>query len=214
MGRLPFEDLDARWRGSSTASRPGASRSASTTDTSRSTPRTVTGSRVRSGIGNVFQIEEAAAIRDNLEAAAERYAAGERVSGSAGDRYIAGMAQYTEDYKGRYLTRSEMIAMSTNPNLRIYDNGQQFLACCYDASQALCHPDRGLDIEGSPDLAACRPECANVARTDTHIAALEDEVRRLEEERLLPQTPKPWRIRLLQRIRRFNKIIARHPETG
>ena len=170
------------------------------------------GSRARTGIGNVFQFEEAAAIRDHLEAAAEQFADGGGVSGPAADRYIAGVTEYSQQYAGRYLTRREMIAMSANPNLRIYDNDQQFVACCYDSSQALCHPDRGLEpgIDQSPDLTACRPECANIARTDEHIAALELEVHRLEDERNLPQTPKPWRVRLGQRIRRLRRIITDH----
>ena len=167
--------------------------------------------RVRSGVGDVFRAEEALLQRDRLEMASERLAAGESVSGLAKDLYVAGVTEYLQ-FRGKSLTPRQVEALGKNKNLRIYDNDQQNLACCYDASQALCHPDRERvpGIALSPDLTRCDPACANVARTDTHIAAIKEEIRQLEEDRASPLTPKPWRVRLHQRIRRLWRIIADH----
>ena len=50
----------------------------------------------------------------------------------------------------------------------------QPVACCYDATKALCHPSnqRSPNTRRSPNLTRCDPRCGNVARTDTHAAEI------------------------------------------
>ncbi|ELB93167.1 hypothetical protein Rwratislav_10393 [Rhodococcus wratislaviensis IFP 2016] len=51
---------------------------------------------------------------------------------------------------------------------------------------------------------------ANIARTDTHIAALRTEIARLREEIVEPATPMPLRERLGQRAAHLDKLVEQH----
>ena len=171
------------------------------------------GRRAWSGMSDVLD-ELAFVIRDRLEAGYEQLAAGEAVSGPAAERFVGSVMEYKAQFRGSVLTRRDAKILLRNPSLQVYDNPQQHLACCYDESQALCHPsnDRRLGIEQSPDLLRCDPRCANVARTDSHMAALGEEVKHLDAQIALSMAPVPMQVRLTQRRDRLLAVKAEHEQ--
>lgn len=173
------------------------------------------GSRAEAGLKDVFPMEEAFALADTLGTAADRLDAGEGVSGPAAPRYLAGVAEFAAGYRGRYLTPSQGARLRRDSRLRIVDNGAQPLACCYEASKALCHPDRDRrsNPDRSPDLTRCDPRCGNVARTDTHIDRVRSEIAELEVEMASPLVPEPIRLRLGQRVEMLTAVVELHERT-
>lgn len=170
------------------------------------------GSRVASGLRDVFPMEEALAAAEYLEAAATRLDDGESVTGPAAQRYLDGVRLYHRQFGGRYLTNRQAAALNANPRLRIYDNSEQFVTCCYDQSKALCHPDRNKSarVEASPDITNCQPNCGNIARTDRNIADVEVAIEQAREEIVSPAIPLPLKVRLEQRIDSLNRIVDHH----
>ena len=169
------------------------------------------GRRAYAGMSDVLE-EHAHAFRDRLEAGYEELAAGGAVSGPAADRFVAAVTDFGARFRGSVLTRRDATRLLKNPNLQIYDNADQFLACCYDSSRALCHPDadRTPGIDRSPDLLRCDPACSNIARTDAHMALLDAEVADLGEEISSPAAPFPIQVRLSQRRDRLLALKADH----
>jgi len=170
------------------------------------------GSRVASGLRDVFPIEEALAAAEYLEAAATRLDAGESVTGPAAQRYRDGVRLYHRQFGGRYLTNRQAAALRSNPRLRIYDNSEQFVTCCYDQSKALCHPDRdrAARVEASPDITNCQPNCGNIARTDRNVADVEAAIDQAREEIASPTIPLPLRVRLENRVGGLQQVIDHH----
>ena len=169
------------------------------------------GRRGWSGMSDVLD-ELAFVIRDRLEDGYKELAAGEGVSGPAAERFVGSVMEYKAQFRGSVLTPRDAKTLLRNPSLQVYDNPEQHLACCYDESQALCHPsnDRRPGIAQSPDLLRCDPRCANVARTDSHMAALGEEVEHLKAEIASPMTPVPIQVRLTQRRDRLLAVKAEH----
>jgi hypothetical protein len=172
------------------------------------------GSRVASGLRDVFPMEEALAVAETLQKAGERLDAGEQVSGPAARRYLAGVTAFQQSFEGSYLTPRQMSAMRRNPEMRIYDSPERALACVYDESKALCHPDRDRrqDLSKTPDMNRCRDNCGNIARTDSHARLLTAEIERLREEVESPLTPEPIRDRLAARIARREQELQAHAD--
>lgn len=170
------------------------------------------GSRVTSGLRDVFPMEEALAAAEYLEAAATRLDDGESVTGPAAQRYRDGLRLYQQQFGGRYLTNRQAAALNANPRLRIYDNSEQFVTCCYDQSKALCHPDRNKSagVEASPDVTNCQPNCGNIARTDRNIADVGAAIEQAREEIASPTIPLPLKVRLEQRIGSLQQVIDHH----
>ncbi len=168
--------------------------------------------RVASGLQDVFPVEEALSVADNLRAAASMLDGGEQVSGPAADRYVRGVRLFQRSFEGSFLTSRQISALRRDPSLRIYDNPERALACVYDQAKALCHPDRitSQDITRTPDMTRCRDNCGNSARTDRHAAALEHELDLLREEVASPLTPEPIRDRLMARIHRRESEVQTH----
>ena len=158
--------------------------------------------------------ELAFVIRDRLEDGYEELAAGEGVSGPAAERFVGSVKEYKARFRGSVLTRRDAKVLLKNPSLQVYDNPEQHLACCYDESQALCQPgnDRRPGIGQSPDLLRCDPRCANSVRTDSHMAALGEEVKSLEAQIASPITPVPIQVRLGQRRDRLLTVKAEHEQ--
>ena len=170
------------------------------------------GSRVASGLRDVFPMEEALAAAEYLEAAAARLDDGESVTGPAAQRYRDGVRLYHRQFGGRYLTNRQAAALNANPRLRIYDNSEQFVTCCYDQSKALCHPDRNksVGVEASPDITNCQPNCGNIARTDRNIADVEAAIEQTRDEIASTTIPLPLKVRLEQRIDNLQRVIDHH----
>lgn len=175
------------------------------------------GGRVSAGLRDLFPMEEAFAISDTLQQAAEHLQSNPTVSGPAAARYRAAALQYQHRYAGITLTPRQATALMANPDLRVHDAAGQTLACCFDASKALCRRGTSpVSAATTPDLTACDDRCANIARTDHHIAAIEADVAALRAEHQAPLTPDPLRHRIQLQITRREAIIDNHrtPRAG
>ncbi|MFI7643548.1 hypothetical protein [Nonomuraea sp. NPDC049400] len=111
-----------------------------------------------------------------------------------------------------FLTPRQVDALLEQPRFHVYDNPDAFLTCNYDPAKALCHPERATTGSrgSSPAIDRCDPACANIARTDAHITALQHEIVQLEKEIAVPLTPTPLRERLKQRVLALRQIAERH----
>jgi hypothetical protein len=110
------------------------------------------------------------------------------------------------------MSNKQAAALRTNPQLRIYDNPQQFVTCCYDQSKALCHPARQITTSQhrSPDVSHCQPGCGNIARTDQNVHQIRDAITKHQAEIDSATTPIPLRGRLEQRITALQGIVDDH----
>lgn len=172
------------------------------------------GSRVATGLRDVFPMEEALARAEYLEDACSRMEDGEEVTGPAAGRYTEALRLYGQEFRGRYMSGKQAAALRANPRLRIYDNSARFVTCCYDQSKAQCHPDRlgQLGTDETPDINHCQPNCGNIARTDRNIEQAAAAVSRYEDEMASSMTPEPMRARLAQRVEALQAIIQSHNE--
>ena len=170
------------------------------------------GSRTATGLRDLFPMEEAFSRAELLAEAAERLSHGEFVSGPAADRYVSGVEAFSQRFQGKYLTVRQAAELRRDPTFRIFDNGMQAVACCYDSSKALCHPDseKKSGINSTPNLSRCDSRCPNVARTDAHIEGLLHEIewQELQAQSLL--IPEPLRLRHKQRAASLKEIVEMH----
>ena len=172
------------------------------------------GGRVSAGLRDLFPMEEAFAISDTLHRAADHLQAHPTVSGPAAGRYRVAVTEYQHRYQGLSLTPKQTAALLTNPDLRVHDAAGQTLACCFDARKALCRKGTSpTTASTTPDLTACEDRCANIARTDRHIAAVEADLAALQAELAAPLTPAPLRHRIELQISRREAIIQAHHDT-
>lgn len=168
--------------------------------------------RARHGLRRVLDIETARAMADYLDDLAERINHGEGVSGPAAQRMITATHASAARFQGMFLTPKMADAWLDDPRLTVYDNPDAFLTCNHDPVKALCRPGRpGRKLP--PAIERCDPACANIARTDTHITRLHEEITQLEAEITSPLTPAPLRERLKQRIILLRATADRHHHT-
>ncbi|WP_239312517.1 hypothetical protein [Frankia sp. Cj3] len=170
--------------------------------------------RGRQGLRRVLDIETARAMADYLDDVAGRLDRGEAVSGPAAGRLMTAAAQARARFEGMFLTPKQTKAFLAAPQFHVYDNPDAFLTCNYDPAKALCHPERTRPASRTrpPAIDRCDPACANIARTDTHIANLREEIRRHVGEVDEPATPSPLRERLRQRTTALQAIVDRHEQ--
>jgi hypothetical protein len=172
--------------------------------------------RARHGLRRVLDIETARAIADYLQELDERLDAGEGVSGPAAQRLIRSVRSARVRFEGMFLGKAEVRALLHEPEFQVFDNPDAFLTCNKDPAKALCDPDRATrrpTDNRPPSLDRCNPACANIARTDEHIAHAHAEITRLHGEVADPLTPLPLRTRLEQRIAGLTAMIQRHQQT-
>lgn len=79
--------------------------------------------------------------------------------------------------------------------------------CVYNPVRALCHRP---DTTGAPSLDQCRPECANIARTDQHVAQLLDRAASMEMQAASGTVPGPLAERLTRRAGQLREAASRH----
>ena len=171
--------------------------------------------RAQHGLRRVVDTETARAIADYLQQIDQRLTSGEGVSGPAAGRLIRS-ARSAARFQGMFLGKPEIRALLHEPEFQVFDNPDAFLACNKDPAKALCDPDRATRSPRDarpPSLDRCNPACANIARTDHHVAAARTEVARLRGETADPLTPLPLRARLEQRIASLTATIERHEQT-
>lgn len=172
------------------------------------------GGRVAAGLRDLFPMEEAFAISDTLHEAADHLQDNPTVSGPAAARYRAAVTEYVHRYQGMTLTPKQAAALMTNPELRVHDAAGQSLACCFDSRKALCRKGTSPTTAATtPDLTACEDRCANIARTDRHIAAVQSDIAALQAELAAPLTPAPLRHRIEAQITHRKAIVEAHHDT-
>ena len=157
---------------------------------------------------DVHQQEEALALGERLMTLSDRLERGEGVSGPAALPLIDAVTEY----QGKHLTPEAFTDLLNNPNAQVHYNKRLHLTCHYIGAQAECHPEAGQHAgrERSPDLTHCNPKCANVAYTDSDIAAMSEEIRYLREQADAPDTSLPEHVRCMQRAERLEAIAAGH----
>ena len=169
--------------------------------------------RAAAGLHNVLDVEEALALADTLTAAADRLAAGEAVSGPAASRYQAAVQTFQLTYAGQYLSKRQQRALLASPQLRVIDHPDAALACVYDPTRAMCHPDRTSPAtRRGPSLDRCHTTCGNIARTDTHIAAALAEADAIVDEVATKIHPQPITDRLRRREADLRSLASTHQE--
>lgn len=172
--------------------------------------------RSRFDMLEILDFEESLAMADNLSTAGKRIAAGEGLSGPAAHRYAAAAREYQASFEGSFLTTRQHRALMANPRLRVYEHAEAFLTCNHDPFAALCDPDRGRGRGGhqrTPSLDRCDRLCANISRTDTHIARAQAERQAIIEELADRINPLPIAQRLIQRNQKLETIISDHEAT-
>ncbi|MGR6901031.1 site-specific integrase [Glutamicibacter sp. BSL13] len=174
------------------------------------------GSRVSAGLRDLFPLEEALSVSDGLARAMDAADGKSHVSGPAAQRYKLAVDEYRAVYGGKVMNAKQAASLMRNPALRIYDNGPQILACCYDPAKALCHPDRKVNkgVGQSPDATACDSRCANIARTDEHISRIQQMIDESKVESESEIAPLPLRERSKQRVQALEALVDSHKENG
>jgi hypothetical protein len=123
-------------------------------------------SRSRNGIHELLDLETARSVAEHLSDVHQALEEGEGVSGPAARRLIAAAQTEHERFGGIVATTRQAKALLADPTLNVFDNPKAYLLCNWDRSKALCQVGRANgDV---PSLDRCRPECANIARTDAH----------------------------------------------
>lgn len=166
------------------------------------------GTQIFTGQRSAYHMEEASAIAERFAAAAELLEAGEKVSGPAAQRYLATFSLLGQ-FEGMHLEREELAALAAEQEgAAVYGNDSLHLTCLYDATQALCHPDR--DRAPRPSLAHCQRQCANVVYTDSDISEMQGEIQVLRTEAATPGTSLPKVVRCGQRAEHLAGLVAAH----
>ncbi|MFE3186596.1 hypothetical protein ACFXKR_37925 [Streptomyces violascens] len=157
------------------------------------------GGRTKTDMLDILEFEKTLALADALAEASDRIAAGEKISGPAADRYRAAAEEFKTQYRGGFATKGQMKSLRQNPHLQIFEDPEALLTCNLDPYKALC--DIELAASGKPSLRTpnwnrCNRACANISRTDTHIARARDQIAEIDADREDPLVPYPLRRRL------------------
>lgn len=174
------------------------------------------GGRSTSDMLDVLALERAYAIADTLQEAAERLREGEGVSGPAAGRFIAAVSEFERTYPGGFLSKRQAKALLGNPRLQVFADPEALLICNKDPAKALCDPGRGSPGHRPPPTPShdrCQRACANIARTDSLIQQMREEVSGLNEEIADGINPRPVELRLRQRRDVQQAAIDRHEAT-
>ncbi|RKM73926.1 hypothetical protein COO55_18905 [Rhodococcus opacus] len=153
-------------------------------------------------------------MADYLDTVADRLHRGEHVSGPAARRLISAATGAQLRFEGMYLTPNQATALLAVPQFHVYDNPESVPHLQLRSSQSALPPrPHPPGRSKSPAVDRCDPACANIARTDTHIAALRSEIARLRKEVVEPATPMPLRERLGQRVAHLDTLVEQHERT-
>lgn len=162
-----------------------------------------------SGFPDDLAFEEWLARLETLSDAHEHLASGEHISGPAADTYRR-RVENAQRFAGRVLTtRRDTQTLLGNPDVQIYPGIG--MTCVLDPQRAACRIQRDQnDTRRTPDLSDCRPNCANIARTDRDIAVLQNQVTQLTTLVQDPLAPGPRVARERHELQRLKTIIDHH----
>ncbi|MFG2562667.1 integrase [Streptomyces sp. NPDC048496] len=142
------------------------------------------GTRSRSGIHQVVDIETALATADTAAELMERFNDGEGISGPAARQALLRAATgplfqgglVNRDFAQKYTLARRHLARD---GAVLYDNPHALLLCLYKRDRALC--DREGQLE-APVLERCVPGCGNIVRTDEQAAALRERADQIDRK--------------------------------
>ncbi|MEU9291751.1 integrase [Streptomyces sp. NPDC048275] len=169
------------------------------------------GSRSRSGIHSVLDIETALAAADTAAGLRDQAAAGEKISGPAARRALTAAAT-TPRFEGRIVPGTfakKAAAFLARDGVVLFDNPDALLICAFKRENALCEPAPGANAPRQYD---CRPGCGNAVRTDTHARLLHE--RAAEIDQLAAAAPGPLARRLTANADRLRDTAATHKMTA
>jgi hypothetical protein len=162
-----------------------------------------------SGFPDDLAFEEWLARLETMADAHQRLTEGEHVSGPAADIYRTRVTAATR-FAGRTLrTNREAATLLANPDLQIFTG--KGMTCVLDPARAACRV--ASDERGSrrtPDIDDCRPNCANIARTDLDIHILRQQARHLRTLVNDTAAPSIRHARERHELARLEHLIARH----
>jgi integrase len=162
-----------------------------------------------SGFPDDLAFEEWLARLETMADAHHRLTDGEHVSGPAADTYRTRVAAATR-FAGRTLrTNREAATLLANPDLQIFTG--KGMTCVLDPARAACRvatDERGT--RRTPDIDDCRPNCANIARTDRDIHVLRQQAARLRALVNDTAAPPVRHARERHELARLEHLIARH----
>ncbi|GAA3339487.1 hypothetical protein GCM10020358_69270 [Amorphoplanes nipponensis] len=164
--------------------------------------------RSRNGIHELLDFETARAVAQDLTDVHEALDNGGGVSGPAARRLINATGTQHRRFAGLITTSRQARSLLADPTLNVFHNSEAFLFCNYDRAKALCHPGRGGQT--TPSLDRCRPNCANIARTDEHASQIEHAAAELRAQASSPLLPDPLADRLRQKADRLAQLASDH----
>jgi hypothetical protein len=165
------------------------------------------GSRARSGIHELIDIETVRAVTDTVAALHSDLNSGSGVSGPAAKRAIKA-ATAAPRFAGTAITATTARKLLANEDAMLYDNPQSLLLCHYKRSQALCHRER---VDDTPRLDRCVPGCGNMVRTDQHATRLRERADHLDQQ--AAHTPGPLANRLHTTANQLRNYADTHDQT-
>jgi integrase len=165
-------------------------------------------SRVRDGIHDMVDFETARAIAIRLTEAADAMDNGEGVSGPAALRFVTAVREQSAEFNGIVTSRRQARSLLNNSSLTVFQNDDAFVWCNFNRDTALCLTPQDVDDAPTPRLDRCKPNCLNVARTDSQARGL----RRLADQfrREAAVMPKPCAERLLASAVDFEGRAEQH----
>ncbi|MFD9562163.1 integrase [Streptomyces sp. NPDC059994] len=172
------------------------------------------GSRSRSGIHGMVDIETALATADTAADLHERMRNGESISGPAARRAILAAANGPVfqgglvglDFARKHAAARRHLAQDGSV---LYDNPHALLLCLYKRDRALCAKDG--QRSDAPSLDQCVPGCGNTVRTDQHATWLRQRADDLD--RRAAHVPGPLAERRHATASRLRALADEHDRT-
>ncbi|MEV7480413.1 integrase [Streptomyces halstedii] len=169
------------------------------------------GSRSRTGIHSVLDVETALAAADTAAKLRDQVAAGEKISGPASRRALTAAANAPR-FKGRIVPKTfakKAAKFLSRDGVVLFDNPDAMLICAFKRDTALCEPDPQAN---APKQYDCRTGCGNAVRTDNHARLLRE--RADEIDQLAAAAPSPVARRLTANADRLRETADIHDATA
>jgi integrase len=168
-------------------------------------------SREKDGLHDMIDFEELEATLEHLDKLTAQVDAGSAISGPAAKSLKAKLTSFKALFKGTVQTDRDAKKLKAAGLAGVHDSPRGYAICVYDPDKAACHPQNASGSERrSPNIDRCKSSCANVARTDEHIAQLDEHA---IERRALAASgnyPEPINERLLADATNCERLVSEH----
>lgn len=169
------------------------------------------GTRSRSGIHSVLDVETALAAADTAAHLRDRMAAGEKISGPAARRAVTAAIQAPR-FKGRIVPKTfakQATAFLARDGIVLFDNPDALLICAFKRDNALCDPAPDAT---APNQFACKAGCGNAVRTDTHAQQMREKADEIDLGAAF--VPEKLANRMRRNAENFRKMADAHDATA